>query len=347
MGPAEDVPDSPPAEIEHLCGPAAGETGSAVRVGEQAARRWGLGAPATRLISVSENETFLLCLPDGQRFILRVHRPGYQSRAGIESELAWLDALERDTELAIARPVAGVDGRRLQVLDIGGQPRHAVLFHFVQGREPDPSEGLVGLFGVVGAMAARLHLQVSHWQRPPGFQRPRLDAASILEPSGPWGDWRAAPGLAPVEAVVIQGLAARLAEDLAAYGTAPERFGLIHGDMRLGNLLVDGGRVTLIDFDDSGFGWFGYDFGAAVSFHETHPMLGAWRESWLEHYLAVRPLGAEDIQMLDAMVMLRRMALLAWIGSHADTALARRHADGYAAGTADLAEAYLTRGRIA
>ncbi len=39
--------------------------------------------------------------------------------------------------------------------------------------------------------------------------------------------------------------------------------------MRLANLLIDGDRVTLIDFDDCGFGWFMYDFAAAISFFET------------------------------------------------------------------------------
>ena len=41
------------------------------------------------------------------------------------------------------------------------------------------------------------------------------------------------------------------------------------------------------------------------------------------------------------MVMLRRMALLAWIGSHAETQLAQTHMEGFAEGTAMLAEQYL------
>jgi hypothetical protein len=35
------------------------------------------------------------------------------------------------------------------------------------------------------------------------------------------------------------------------------------------------------------------------------------------------------------------MALLAWIGSHAETSLAQQHVSGFAQGTADLAERYL------
>ncbi len=47
-----------------------------------------------------------------------------------------------------------------------------------------------------------------------------------------------------------------LRDRLAAFlGTGPQRYGLVHADTRLANLLVDGGRVSVIDFDDSGFSW--------------------------------------------------------------------------------------------
>ena len=66
------------------------------------------------LINHSENHTFLLSVPGGEAFTLRVHRPDYQSVANIESELAWLEALHRQTELSIPEPVAGRNGKLLQ-----------------------------------------------------------------------------------------------------------------------------------------------------------------------------------------------------------------------------------------
>ena len=47
------------------------------------------------------------------------------------------------------------------------------------------------------------------------------------------------------------------------------------------------------------------------------------------------------LQLLDLTNKLRRMALLAWIGTHIDTRLAQTHVEGFAAGTAELAERYL------
>lgn len=302
-----------------------------------------LAGAKPRLINHSENHTFLLCVPGGEAFTLRVHRPNYQSSATIESELAWLEALHRQTDIAIPEPVAGRNGKLLQRFSTSsGEERLAVLFHFIKGHEPSPESNLVDLFGVLGGYAAALHGHSIAWKRPPGFERQAWTAASILDADGLWGDWRVAPGVTDALRPTLDRADEQLRQRLVAYGMGPDRYGLIHADMRLGNLLVDDGHVSLIDFDDCGFCWFTYDFAAAISFHETHRAIPALRAAWLEAYQAVRPLTDEDVAMLDSMVMLRRMALLAWIGSHAETRLAQTHVAGFAQGTADLAERFLS-----
>jgi Ser/Thr protein kinase RdoA (MazF antagonist) len=298
------------------------------------------GAEA-RLINHSENQTFLLDTPGQGRFTLRVHRAGYQSRASIESELAWLMALRQDTVLPIPEPVPARDGRLLQGFDSPRGERLAVLFRHIPGSEPQPESNLGDLFVTLGRYAATMHNHVTAWQRPPGFERQVWQAATILDSDGLWGDWRIAPGVNESNRPILDRLDSALWLRLGAYGTGPDRYGLIHADMRLGNLLVDGAKVTLIDFDDCGFCWFAYDFAAAISFHETSPAVPALKAAWLDGYQSVRKLDAEDIAVIDAMVMLRRMALLAWIGSHAETRLAQQHMPGFADGTAQLAERYL------
>jgi Ser/Thr protein kinase RdoA (MazF antagonist) len=300
---------------------------------------------AARLINHSENQTFQIDTAEQGLFTLRVHRAGYQSRASIESELAWLMALRRDTDLSIPEPVPGRDGQLLQRFDTAQGERMAVLFRFIRGSEPQPDSNLGDLFVTLGRYAATMHEHVTNWQRPAVFNRQVWQAATILDADGPWGDWRVAPGVNDSNRSVLDRLDSALWLRLADYGTGADRYGLIHADMRLGNLLVDGSKVTLIDFDDCGFCWFAYDFAAAISFHETNPAIPALRSAWIEGYRSVRALSQDDIAAIDSMIMLRRMALLAWIGSHADTKLAQHHMQGFADGTARLAERYL-RGAI-
>jgi Ser/Thr protein kinase RdoA (MazF antagonist) len=307
--------------------------------------RWAetAGGSAT-LINQSENHTFRVDAPDGSRFVLRIHRPGYQSAATIDSELAWLTALRADTAIPLPRPLPGNDGQLLQrLVPSGGPARHGVLFAWEQGREPEPAGDLETLFQTLGGYAATLHLHASRYTLPRRFTRQIWSAGAVLDPAGLWSDWRAAPNMQADVASTLARLDAQLRLDLAAYGTSADRFGLIHADMRLGNLLVAEDRVTLIDFDDCGFCWFMYDFAAVISFHEADPRAPQWRAQWLSGYTALRPLSAADVAIIDTMVLLRRMALLAWIGSHRETALAQTHVADFARVTAELALPYLAR----
>jgi Ser/Thr protein kinase RdoA (MazF antagonist) len=294
------------------------------------------------LINHSENHTFRIDQPGGRRFILRVHRPGYQSAPTIESELEWLGALRRDTALAVPRPLPGRDGRLLQNLRPVGEPeRFAVLFACEPGSEPQPTDDLAAVFETLGGLAATAHDHAMRFTPSGKFIRQVWTAEAVLDADGLWGDWRQAPHVEGRVAATLAELDRCLRLDLAAYGRGPDRFGLIHADMRLANLLVDGDRVTLIDFDDCGFCWFLYDFAAAISFFEDSPQVPVLRQRWLRGYTAVRPLAPADLDMLDAMVLLRRMALLAWIVSHRETALAQAHAADFARVTAELAAPYL------
>ena len=306
----------------------------------------GFAGATPTLINLSENHTFRLDLADGGRAVLRIHRPGYHSRLGIESELAWMAALREQAGLFTPRPLPGHDGALVQEADFMGSARHMVAFAFEEGCEPQVKDDLTPVFAQLGALAARCHAHVVDWTPPRPFTRQVWTAGAILDPDAIWGDWRAAPGVKGETRAILDRLDARLRTQLDAYGTGKDRFGLIHADMRLANLLVADGVTRLIDFDDCGFCWFGYDFGAAVSFFEDSETVPALRAAWLAGYRRHRAFGTEDEAMLDAMVMLRRMALLAWTGSHSETELAQSLHATFAAGSAEMAERFLSRGTI-
>lgn len=318
---------------------------TALRLGaENLAPEWGLSPQAAvSLLTVSENATFRADDPARDApLILRVHRPAYHSRAEIESELAWIDALRADGVVATPEPLRTRAGGRLAEFRHAGAVRHVAAFAFMTGAEPEAGAGLVGGFGLLGEISARLHAHVRRWTPPPGFTRKTWNFDTTIGGAPHWGSWRAALGLDAEGAAVLARCADALRVRLAAYGAGPDRFGLIHADLRLANLLVEGDRLGVIDFDDCGFGWFVYDFAAAVSFLETEPFIPDLAEAWVAGYRRVAPLADEDVAMIPAFVMLRRMMLTAWIASHAETPTAREAglAD-YTRGTLDLAEAWL------
>jgi Ser/Thr protein kinase RdoA (MazF antagonist) len=309
--------------------------------------RFGLPGEATAaLCNVSENHTYRVDDPaTGRAYALRVHRPGYRTAPQIESELQWLDALRRDGAVDTCVPVPALTGERVvQVSADGLGSRNVVLFEWLPGTEPDPEgpEAVAG-FRTLGTVSARMHAHARAWPRPPGFDRPRWDHEHTLGPRGHWGRWQDGLGMGPEELGLLERLDATIAARLEAYGRSEARFGLIHADIRLANLLVDDGQVRVIDFDDAGFAWFMYDFATAISFMEDHPRVPELRAAWLDGYRAVAPLGAADEAELDTLVMLRRLLLVAWIGSHHTFATeAAELGAGFTAGTCALAEHYLS-----
>ncbi len=305
--------------------------------------RWGLSAGSDlALLNLSENATFKAVPPGGGApLVLRVHRRGYHRRAEIASELDWIAALRRARVLKTPAIVAARDGTAIQRLDLPGAARNVVAFAFAPGAEPSPAASLVPGFRDLGAISARLHAHARGWSRPAGFTRKSWTFDTIAGPLAHWGRWQDAPGLTAAGAALLDRLAATLRARLAQWGTGPDRFGLIHADLRLANLLDHRGGLTVIDFDDCGFGWFLFDFAASVSFIEDSPAIPALRSAWAEGYRSVAPLSAEAEAMLPTFVMLRRLQLTAWIASHSETPTAQELGPDYTRTTLELADRYL------
>lgn len=297
-----------------------------------------------RLINVSENATYLV-EAQGHRSVLRIHRPAYHSHRGVAQELAWARALSDDGMVQTPPPIPGLDGELVQEGRIEGlpEPRLMVMFEFAPGRQPDENDDLVAPFEGLGAIAARTHIHSRNWQRPMPLERLVWDTDAVFGPQANWGDWRDAPNVTPEIRGVLEHTQALICRRLQVFGKGPERYGLIHADMRLANLLIEGETTRLIDFDDCGLGWFLYDFATGISFMEDHPAVPDLRRAWVKGYRSVHPLSDEDEAEIDTFVMLRRMALLAWIGSHIEAPEPQQMAPSFARVTADLALQYLSR----
>jgi Ser/Thr protein kinase RdoA (MazF antagonist) len=318
---------------------------------ERLARRgltvYEVGPDATlKLLNISENATYLVDDPAGGRTILRVHRRGYHNHPQITSELAWLDALRGDAGIRTPRVIPSRDGERVVTLpdsdDDGDGSRHAVMFEWLPGVEP-PDEHLVASFEGLGELTARMHEHTRTWRRPAGFDRFAWDYDAAFGTVARWGRWQDGIAVGPAERDVLGRLDATLQRRLAAFGRGPDRFGLIHADLRLANLLVHGPDTFVIDFDDCGWSWLLYDLGAALSFIEHDPRVPELVDSWVRGYRRVRALPAADEAEIPTFIMMRRLLLVAWIGSHAGTDLARSMGAEFTATSCGLAEDYLTR----
>ena len=73
-----------------------------------------------------------------------------------------------------------------------------------------------------------------------------------------------------------------------------------------------------------------YDFAAGISFIEDDPQIPALKDAWLRGYRKKRNLTEGDENEIDTFIMMRRLALLAWIGSHIEVDTAKELAPTFA-----------------
>lgn len=301
------------------------------------------GLPAgtqIELINLSENATFLTS-DGGQCSILRVHRPGYHSLEAIESELAWLDALRNEAGIRTPRPLPALDGRRVVRVRLADAQRHVVRFEWLPGVEPS-ADDLVAWFVALGEITARMHGHARAWRRPSGFTRLTWDEMTILGEAPAWGRWQDGIAVGEAERRQLGRVAAVVMRRLANFGKRSDRFGLIHADLRLANLLTNEDAISVIDFDDCGFGWYLYDLGTALSFIEDDARVAEWVDAWVRGYRRVSSLSPTEEREIGTFIMLRRLALVAWVGSHQDTDLARDMGAAFTRASCDLGERYLS-----
>ena len=281
--------------------------------------------------------------------VLRVHRLGYHTEQEIASELAWMDALRTEAGVRTPRVLPATNGQRVvTVPENSSRDRHCVRFEFLPGTEPGgaPAEagpsGLAGAhFEELGEITARMHRHARSWARPEWFTRFHWDYAAAFGDRARWGRWQDGVGVGPSERHVLTRLDDTLRARLSAFGRGPERYGLVHADTRLANLLVHQGAVSVIDFDDCGFSWHLYDLGTSVSFFEHSPQVPTLVDSWLTGYRQVGELSAEDEAEIWTFILFRRLLLVAWMGSHAGVDIAAELGAGYTQDSCDLAEWYL------
>ncbi len=99
---------------------------------------------------------------------------------------------------------------------------------------------------------------------------------------------------------------------LDRYGVDARTYSLIHADLHFDNVLVDGDRLAVIDFDDSGFGWHQYDLAVVLTGHPAE-RFDLNFASLLRGYRRVRALPDEDAALVPMLVVVRALALLGWI----------------------------------
>lgn len=272
---------------------------------EEAAAHW--GGRVLRLVGHRENAVYEMDTSQG-RAALRLHRRGYQSAAAIRSEHAWTRALAA-AGVAVPGPLHAADGDTLVVLQGG---RHASATAWVTG-EPLGEAGrpfdaplpvVLVRHRALGALIARVHAATDSMTLPAGWTRPVWDCDGLAGGAPVWGRFWDHPAATDADRTALLRARDALRERLSDPALGP--VAPIHADVNRENVLVDGERLSLIDFDDCGKGFRLYDLGTVMSQNLYEPARGAIRDALMQGY------GTADVAAVDLMTLARCCASVGW-----------------------------------
>jgi Ser/Thr protein kinase RdoA (MazF antagonist) len=220
-------------------------------VARAALAAYDLPAWELRPLAINQNWMYRLDAADGRRFVVRVNRPGMRTPLDVSSEMAWLAALARDTDLVVPVPLADREGRHVQVLDgPDGESYPVSVFGWIEGRNVgdliDPK-----LTRAMGAALGRLQQHADTFRPPAPFTTSTLDDVWAFggRPALLDGDH---PLFPPARRELVLRAAERGQARIDALHARPGELRFLHIDLHMGNVRrLPGGRIALLDFDDS------------------------------------------------------------------------------------------------
>lgn len=238
------------------------------------------------------------------QYMLRIHQLGYQTPEAIELELAWLAGMCQDGDLPVPEPVRTLDGNLLTRVSFPGIPEERVcsLLRWVKGRELVKEEIQSHHYQAFGELLARLHNYSIQWHKPAGLSKRKFDWDGLFNTNNENINLTSeAWSLLPPEYVKpFEIVSRRVKQVMDAWGRSPDVYGLIHADLSLeANVLFWKGNARIIDFDDSGFGYYLFDLSIVLEDSQEDQIKPQLREALLEGYTRIRPIPEDQLKYLD------------------------------------------------
>jgi len=317
--------------------------------GRDALCRWGISEAMLELLKHRENAVFKV-EHDGERAALRLHRPGYHTDGELRSELQWMQALS-DAGIKVPEIIPSESGDLFVSCCVDGLPGEvqADLFEWIDGEQLGSVEagvsdesGVERTFGTLGALAAQVHNQAVTWNLPDGFVRHAWDADGLAGERPFWGCFWEIEGASSEQTALLERGRDRAYRDLCKLAKSPGSYSLIHADFAAENIMVDGGDLRLIDFDDAGFGWHLFELVTALFFIRGESYFDRAESALIEGYRKHRQLSDEDLELLPLFNLARSFTYVGWVHTRSETETAKELAPMILGSACELAEEYLS-----
>ena len=318
---------------------------------ESVVTQWDCSNPTLTLLKYRENTVFEVRGDHNFRAALRIHRQDYHPDSHLEGELSWM-AMLAQSGLVVPHPVPTSTGElmiRANSPDMPGGWQVDMLSWLdgeILGEIGVPLDlkgrDTAEVFAQVGNTMARLHTASVHWPVQNETPRHAWDSDGLVGDAPFWGEFWALQILTPEEKALILEAREALKQDFRHYGQTADNFGLIHADFVPENVMLNGNKIEIIDFDDAGFGWHMFDIVTALFWLRDEAEFDLMKSAFLSGYQAERSLSERDLATWDLFMAARSLTYLGWAHTRPSSDEAKELAPFMVANAIELCTVYLS-----
>lgn len=217
------------------------------------------------LLGKYTNTLFLVETHNSQQYVLRVCTPGWRTKTDIQSEIMWLQALARDTDLGAPVPIAARDGKTLLETTLPDieTTYHCMLMTWLPGTLLADNLTETTLYQM-GALFARLHQHGAQFVPPQGFTTRKMDNIYARNEADVLFDTAQRDAFSDNAWAIYQKIKQQVTETFADLYRDATGLQVIHNDLHHENIMVDGDKLRPFDFEDTIWGFAVQDIAMAL-----------------------------------------------------------------------------------
>jgi Ser/Thr protein kinase RdoA (MazF antagonist) len=286
------------------------------RLALDALKQYNLRVTRLSLITNEFNCIFRVDTRLGQKYVLRVMLPeGGHDVDSAKAEMTWLDALSRETDLCVPRPLASKTGDLVVQASCEGvpEPRLCTIFGWVPGTNLAEHLNAANVFKL-GRLTAQLHAHAAGFRRDLSILRydkvfPFPEPVILFDD----GYRHLFP---PRRRAVYEQAVERAQSAIDRLKASGEPARVIHNDLHQWNVRVFRGVLAPIDFEDLMYGWPVQDiattlydsfdrkdyFELRAAFRQGYASHSPWPERYpgeIDAFIAARGVGLVNFVLQD------------------------------------------------
>jgi len=295
------------------------------KIAEEALRAYSIAGKSTEPIARSpgsDGAVYKVTADNNEIYCLKIYVSDSNETAEksvVNSELEWIAAIDRDTDITVPTPYKNTDGEYVTLVDgvscvlmkwLDGRPsgfeyENGFIKAFLMDGDMDEFDDKIDALNFIKVLG-KLHKHASEWQPPAGFKRPSVEyntawmeniCANLDALDG---------GLYDKEAIeAIKSGGRKAVEKLKTIEKNNMTWGLVHDDFQIGNYIVNNHEICPVDFTKSKFNYYLSD--VALGLHFVAPEK---RKYFCDVYSKYFPLSDNYVDKIETLLVIWQLHMI-------------------------------------